>query len=168
MKICNPIYTFEGFSKKAQTYLRIFRKQLVCSSPVMFCLNMRASLNRDKKLCTFCILGNRLLHIVTLRCSVSVLEYFRAFSFFSLNSLRYSNDWHLRLGNEKGQCIQTWLHVQAIFLLYRNKELASHEQPWPRVSITSYTKPQGQINMEHTLRKVTKKFRTNIPLGIDI
>uniref|UniRef100_A0A8D1XYR8 Liver-expressed antimicrobial peptide 2 n=2 Tax=Sus scrofa TaxID=9823 RepID=A0A8D1XYR8_PIG len=37
------------------------------------------------------------------RCSVSVFEYFRAVSFFSLKSLRYSRDWHRRLSNGKGQ-----------------------------------------------------------------
>lgn len=103
---CNPIYVFEGFLKKAQTYLRVSKQQLVCSSLVTLCLHMRAPLGQGWE--GLHILPHRQrtgLYILTFRCSVSVLEYFRAFSFFSLKSLRYNNDWHLRLGNEEGHCI---------------------------------------------------------------
>ena len=69
----------------------------------------------NRRLYKFCLLGNRYSYCaLTFRCSVSVFEYFRAVSFFSLKSLRYSKDWHRRLANGKGQLIyqdnRLWPH----------------------------------------------------------
>lgn len=104
--------------KKSQTYLQVRQQEVV---PYCGRQNMKALLGPGEQ--SLQIWSPRIWTILfltlTFRCSVSVFEYFRAFSFFSLNSLRYSKDWHRRLANGKGQLI----YQRSRLRLYLHKQL---------------------------------------------